>query len=167
MKKITLIALFGLLFLTTTAFSLHKFYMAVYQINYAPQKKMLQITSRIFIDDLNSALEKKYNRKLHLEDDKEIPEESILLKKYLAEHFSLKVNGQSKTMNFLSKELDGDVLICYWNIKDIKQIKALEIYNSVMTDWNSEQQNIIHISILGKKNSLLFKDSSTNNMLKY
>jgi hypothetical protein len=167
MKKITLIALFGLLFLTTTAFSLHKFYMAVYQINYAPQKKMLQITSRIFIDDLNSALEKKYNRKLHLEDEKEIPEESILLKKYLAEHFSLKVNGQSKTMNFLSKELDGDVLICYWNIKDIKQIKALEIYNSVMTDWNSEQQNIIHISILGKKNSLLFKDSSTNNMLKY
>ena len=167
MKKITLIALFGLLFLTTTAFGLHKFYMAVYQINYAPEKKMIQITSRIFIDDLNSALEKKYNRKLYLGTEKETPEELILLKKYLADHFSLKVNGQSKTMNFLSKELDGDVLICYWNIKDIKQIKALEIYNSVLTDWNSDQQNLMHITVFDTKNSLLFTDSSTNNMLKY
>ena len=167
MKKITLIALFGLLFLTTTAFGLHKFYMAVYQINYAPEKKMLQITSRIFIDDLNNALEKKYKKKLYFDNEKETTEESILLKKYLAEHLSLKVNGQSKTMNFLSKELDGDVLICYWNIKDIKQVKDLEIYNSVLTDWNSEQQNIIHVTILGTKSSLLFTDSSTNNMLKY
>jgi hypothetical protein len=30
----------------------------IYQVNYAPDKKMLQITSRIFIDDLNKALEK-------------------------------------------------------------------------------------------------------------
>jgi hypothetical protein len=167
MKKTIFYALFGLLFLTTTAFGLHKFYMSVYQINYAPEKKMLQITSRIFIDDLNKALEKKYNKKLYLGTEKETSEESILLKKYLAEHFSLKVNGQSKTMNFLSKELDGDVLICYWNIKEIKHINSLEIYNSVLMDWNSDQQNMMHITVLGTKKSLLFTDSSTNNVLKY
>lgn len=167
MKKTILIALFGLLFLTTTAFGIHKFYMSVYQINYAPEKKMLQITSRIFIDDLNNALEKKYNKKLYLGTEKETPDELILLKKYLADHFSLKVNGQSKTMNFLSTEMDGDVLICYWNIKGINKINSLEIYNSVLMDWNSDQQNMMHITVLGIKKSLLFTDSSTNNVLKY
>jgi hypothetical protein len=167
MKKTILYTFFGLLILTTSAFSVHKFYMAIYQVNYAPQKKMLQITSRIFVDDLNKALEKKYNKKLNLGNEKEAAEDIVLLKKYLAENFSIKVNGQSKPMTFLSKELDGDVLVCYSNIKGIPKINSLEISNSVLIDWNSEQQNITHITVLGIKNSILFTDSSSNGMLKY
>lgn len=167
MKKTILVALFGLLFLTLTAFSVHKFYMAVYQVNYAPEKKMLQITSRIFIDDLNKALEKKYNKKLYLGTEKESPEELILLKKYLAENFSIKVNEKSKPMNFLSKELEGDVLVCYWNVKEITKINSLEIYNTVLMNWNSEQQNILHVTVLGTKNSLLFTSSTSIGLLKY
>jgi len=60
-----------------------------------------------------------------------------------------------------------DVLICYMNIKEIKQIKTLEIYNAVLTDWNSDQQNLMHLTISGTKKSFLFTDSSTNNVLKY
>jgi hypothetical protein len=37
-----------------------------YQVNYAPDKKMLQITSRIFIDDLNKALEKNTIEAFHI-----------------------------------------------------------------------------------------------------
>lgn len=167
MKKTILVALFGLLFLTLTSFSVHKFYVAVYQVNYAPEKKMLQITSRIFIDDLNKALEKKYNKKLYLGTEKESPEELILLKKYLAENFSIKVNEKSKPMNFLSKELEGDVLVCYWNVKEITKINSLEIYNTVLMNWNSEQQNILHVTVLGTKNSLLFTSSTSIGLLKY
>ncbi|MFE3870028.1 DUF6702 family protein [Flavobacterium sp. ZS1P70] len=167
MKKIILYTFFGLLILTTSAFSVHKFYMAIYQVNYAPEKKMLQITSRIFVDDLNKALEKKYNKKLNLGTEKEASEEVILLKKYLAENFSIKVNGQSKPMTFLSKEVDGDVLVCYSNIKGVSKIYSVEISNSVLIDWSSEQQNITHITVLGTKNSILFTDSSRNGVLKY
>ena len=141
--------------------------MAIYQVNYAPEKKMLQITSRIFVDDLNKALEKKYNKKVNLGTEKEASEEVILLKKYLAENFSIKVNGQSKPMTFLSKEVDGDVLVCYSNIKGVSKIYSLEISNSVLIDWSSEQQNITHITVLGTKNSILFTDSSRNGVLKY
>ena len=167
MKKIILYAFFGLLVMSLTSFEVHKFYMAIFQVNYAPEKKMLQITSRIFIDDLNKALEKKYNKKLYLGTEKETPEDVVLLKKYFAENFSVKVNGQTKTVNFLSKELDGDVLVCYCNSKEISKIKTLEIFNSILIDWNSEQQNITHITVLGIKNSVLFTDSSRTEMLKY
>ncbi len=167
MKKSIIIAFLGLLFLSLTAFNVHKFYMGMYQVNYAPEKKTIEITSRIFIDDLNKAIEKKYHKKVSLGAEKENPEDLILLQKYISSHFSIKVNEQSQTMNFLSKEMEGDVLICYWKIKDIKEIKSLQIYNAVLTDWNSEQQNIVHLNVLGKKNSFLFTDSSTNNVLKY
>ena len=167
MKKQILYPLFALLFLTTSAFTLHKFYMAVYQINYAPEKKMLQITSRIFIDDLNKTLEKKYNKKFNLGDENDSAEESVLVKEYLASHFSIKVNNQSKPMNFLSKELDDDVLVCYWNIKGISKINSLEIYNTVLTDWLPDQKNLVHVTVLGVKNSFLFTNSTSTEMLKY
>jgi hypothetical protein len=167
MKKTILYTFFGLLFLSLTAFSIHKFYMGIYQVNYAPEKKMLQITSRIFIDDLNDALGKKYNKKVYLGTEKESPEEMILLKKYFLEKFSVKVNGQSKLINFMSKELEGDILICYCNVKEIAKINSLEIFNTVLIDWNTEQQNITHINVLGEKKSILFTDSNRNGMLKY
>lgn len=141
--------------------------MGIYQVNYAPDKKMLQITSRIFVDDLNNALEKKYTKKLNLGTDKESSEELVLLKKYMSEKFSLKVNGELKPIQFLSKELDGDVMVCYWNIREVSKIKSIEVYNAVLVDWNSEQQNITHFSVNKIKNSFLFTNSSTREVLKY
>ena len=141
--------------------------MAIYQVNYAPEKKMLQITSRIFIDDLNKTLEKKYNKKLNLGTNKETAEEIVLVKKYLAQNFIIKVNGQTKPITFLSKELDGDVLVCYSNITGISKITSLEISNSILLDWNTEQQNITHVKVLEIKNSILFTDSFRDELLKY
>ena len=71
----------------------HKFYVAIYQINYAPQKKMIQITARLFIDDLNDALENKFHKKTFLGTDKETLEEEALMKKYIAEKWSAKTDG--------------------------------------------------------------------------
>ena len=167
MKKTILITFFGLLFLTLTSFSVHKFYVALYQVNYAPEKKMLQITTRLFIDDLNATLAKKYQKKINLGSEKETEEDLNLFKKYFAEKFSIKVNGQTKPILFLSKEIEGDVLICYFSIKDIHHIKALEIYNSVITDTNSEQQNIMHFNVSGIKNTLLLTESNSKGLLKY
>lgn len=167
MKKVIIYGLLGLFLVSLSSFGVHKFYMAIYQINFAPEKKMLQITSRIFLDDFNGALTKKYNKKTFLGTDKESVEDVNLLKKYLAENFAIKVNGQTKTMNFLSKEMDDDVLVCYLNVKEISKINTLEIHNSVLIDCFAEQQNIVHLAAFGTKKSFLFTETSTKQVLKY
>jgi hypothetical protein len=160
-----LILLFAIF--SMSSFVVHKFYMGIYQINYAPEKKMLQITTRIFVDDLNKAIEKKYNKAIFLGSEKESSESVNLLKKYLSDNFNLKVNGQNKAMNFLSKEMDGDVLVCYLNIKDISKISTLEINNSVLIESFAEQQNIVHLTANNVKKSFLFTETSTKEVLKY
>ena len=167
MKKTILFTFFGLIFLTTTSFTVHKFFVALYQVNYVPQKKMLQITARIFVDDLNAAIGKKYTKKVNLGSEKETGEDLILLKKYLSEKLVIKVNGQTKSMLFLSKELEGDILICYLSVKDISKINAIETYNSMIVEGNNEQQNIMHFNVNGVKNSILFTESTSKGMLKY
>lgn len=167
MKKTILITFFGLLFLTLTSFSVHKFYVALYQVNYAPEKKMLQITTRIFVDDLNNAIGKRYTKKSNLGSENETVEDLNLLKRYFGEKLSFNVNGQVRHMLFLSKEMEGVVLICYFTIKEIKKINSLEIYNSIITEGISEQQNIMHFNVLGTKNTLLFTESTSKGVLKY
>lgn len=166
MKKRIVFPLLVVLCLTLLSFNFHKFYVSIYQINYAPEKKMLQITSRIFNDDLNTVLYKQYGKKTFLGEPNETPEDVILMKKYILEHLSIKVNGQQKTINYLSKELESNVLICYYNIKEISKIKTLEIQNTVLFDLNSEQQNIIQTNFNGKKQSLLLTSDNIRGMLK-
>lgn len=168
MKNKLVYCLLTVLFVLSSAFTFHKFYVGVFQVNYAAEKKMLQITSRIFIDDLNNAMEKKYHKKTFVGTSKETQEDIDLFKKYLSENFSIKVNGQLKTITFLSKEVEADdVLVCYSRIKDIEKFKTLEISNTILVDWNSEQQNITHISAFDTKKSVLFTQSSRKEVLKY
>ncbi|MEP6931449.1 MAG: DUF6702 family protein [Flavobacterium sp.] len=168
MKNKLVYPLIGILFLSLSAFAFHKFYMGVFQVNYVTEKKMIQITSRIFVDDLNNGMEKKYHKKTYVGTERETEADIDLLKKYLADNFSVKINGLSKPITFLSKEVEaGDVLVCYSRIKDIDKFKTIEISNTILVDWNGQQQNITHVSAFGTKKSVLFTESSRKEVLKY
>ncbi|HRM13923.1 MAG TPA: hypothetical protein PLV47_13395, partial [Flavobacterium sp.] len=113
------------------------------------------------------AIGKKYTKKSNLGSENETVEDLNLLKRYFGEKLSFNVNGQVRHMLFLSKEMEGDVLICYFTIKEVKKINSLEIYNSIITEGISEQQNIMHFNVLGTKNTLLFTESTSKGVLKY
>jgi 3'-phosphoadenosine 5'-phosphosulfate sulfotransferase len=146
-------------------FGLHKYYISIYQIDYISNKKRVEITARIFADDLNNALEKKYNKTSYLGSDKETPEDLVLLKKYFAEKFVVKINGQNKKVQFLFKELETNVVICYLKIENISKISNFELNNSILLETNSEQQNLIQYNINTKKGSLVFTTDNFNQKL--
>lgn len=166
MKKGCKIVIICFLIVTLSSFAMHKFYVSIYQINYAQEKKMLQITSRIFVDDLNNILKIKYNQKTNLGEPNESVNDIALMKKYIFENFTIKVNGQSKAITLANKEMEGNVLICYYNIKDVSKIKSLEIHNAVLHDYVEDQQNIIQIKLYGKKESMLFTPGNAKGLLK-
>lgn len=144
----------------------HKYYMAIYQVDFVPQKKRIQVTSRIFVDDLNSALEKKFRVKSNIGFSQETPQEEANLKKYLAENFIIKVNGVAKPMTYLSKELEANVMICYFRIPEISKINSLEIENSLLMEWNSDQQNIIQANLNGEKQTVMLTSDNYKRTLK-
>jgi hypothetical protein len=159
--------LFTSILFLLVSFEMHKFYVSIYQINYVSEKKMLQITSRIFVDDLNKVLSEKYAAKTFLGEKEESQKDIDLLKKYMAEKMKIKVNGKYKSINFANKEMEGNVLICYYNAKEVPKMKSLEIENSALLELNDEQQNIIHVNNGGIKNSFLFSGANVKGMLKY
>ena len=165
MRKIFYLGTIGLIFLALSSFAWHKFYVSIYQIEHNPEKKRLQVTTRIFMDDLNAVLYKNYNIRTHIGEENETPEDVVLMNKYLLKHFKIQVNGKSKPLNYRSKELEANVIICYYTLIAIPSIKKIEVENSILMDLTSEQQNIIQATINGKKESLLLTSKKTKGVL--
>lgn len=166
MKKTIKATLFLIFLVSLTSMSLHKFYVSVNQIDFVPKKKALEITSRIFIDDLDLALEKKFKKKVYLATSKETSDAKELLQKYFNEKLAIKVNGQQKQIHFLGKEVEENVLICYFNVKDVSKVSSLEVKNTILMELY-EQQHIYHSSVSGKKQSLLLTNDRNSGVLNY
>lgn len=163
MKK----ALFlSLLLVLLTSFSMHKFYVSIFQIEFAPEKKRIEITTRIFTDDLNKALKIKFAKESHIGESAETPEDIALMNQYLMKCFTIKVNGVAKPFIYVNKELENNVVIGYYKINDVAKITSLEIQNTALTDVFSDQQNIIQTTFNGKKQSLLLTNENISGVLK-
>lgn len=162
------IAIYFLLMATVMclSFGIHKFYTAIYQLEFVPKKQMLQVTARIFNDDLNAALENKFHTRIFLGTDKETPDDLVYLKKYLNEKFILKINGQNRPLQFHSKEVEDNVVICYLSCKEVTKINTLGVENTILIEIHPEQQNIIQANFNGKKSSLLLNSQTFKGMLK-
>ena len=150
-----------------SSMALHKFYMAVFQMEYVPAKKVVQMTSRIFIDDLEIALVKKYNKKFYLGTPTEIDGADEYLKQYLIEKIKIRINGKEGSIAYLGKETEDDVLICYYTIPAKGDIKSIEVGNTTLFEMFPDQQNIIHTKINSNKKSLLLTNDNPKGLLKF
>ncbi len=165
-NKIKIIS-FLFLFLIVSSFTIHKFYVSVTQIDYVDKKGRVEITSRIFIDDLNKALEKRYNKKIYLASNREIEGAENFVEKYLNEKIRININNKLSEIHFLGTEIDNDVLICYLKVNFSEKITTFEIENSVLTEIFKEQQNLLHTDINNKKSSFLLTNTDQTALLKF
>ena len=166
MNKIKL-SLLAVVFILSSAFVFHKFYVGVFQVDYFKEKKAVQITTRLFIDDLEKALHKKYNKHFYITTKDEVADANTYIAKYLDEKLKIKINNKIQSIQFLTKEQEENIVICYLKINFKDNIKDLEITNSVLTDVFTEQQNLAHLNINGNKKTILFTNTETNQKLKY
>jgi len=145
----------------------HKFYVAVFNLEYVPQKKVVQMTSRVFVDDLEAALVKKFKKKFYLGTSRELPESKDYIKNYFTEKVHVRLNNTARAITFLGKETEDDMLICYFTIPAETPFSSLQMKNTVLFEIFDEQQNIIHASVNRNKKSLLLTNDKTEGTLDY
>ena len=165
-----LLATFLILFLSLiTMAGAHKFYVSVTNVEYAEKDQAFQITSRLFIDDLETALNARYEVDAKLATEQEIEQSNELIKKYLNTKVSIKINGQERNFVFLGKEYKDDLVVCYMEISDIvlDELKSIEIRNDLLTEFFEEQQNVVHLKIGESKKSFILVRENNKGMLNF
>ena len=158
MKKISLI----FVFLFFCGFINHKYYVSTSLFNFN-DSNAIEITIRIFKDDLNSLFEKQYSDKLI--SDLNSPIIQSLISSYLENNIGVYFDNIKYQPSFLGSEGKNDLIICYLEIKKIPVSDSIKIENNILFDLFLDQKNIIHIKKNNEKQSfILTKESSQYNL---
>lgn len=142
-----------LISLCILAAPLHDFHTSVMQIDHNEKNRSLEITVRLFTDDLCLALENSGAPKMELGTQSELPSANEYIETYLKEHLSLTVNGKKVGYNYLGKEAQLDATWCYLEVEKVGNVKNLEIENSIMLREFDDQTNLVNLNIKGRKKS--------------
>ncbi len=133
---------------------IHPFYVSVCEIYHNPRTEALEISMKIFIDDLELAIQKSAdaNFKISESSDKSVIEKEV--EKYLENKFIIEIDSKIPEKKLIGFELDKDAIICYIEIKNIKQISNIRIYNSILTEVYEDQINLTHFQYRDQLKSL-------------
>jgi len=165
LKKFALILLLPLLAFTAA----HKFYVSVTNVVYSEKDTSLQITSRMFIDDMEQVIEERYELNTQLASENEHENTDALIEKYIRAKFVVKTNGTVADFNFIGKKYDDDMIVCYLEIPEVSldDLKSIEVQNEVLHDLFEEQQNIVHLKFNQKKRSFVLIRENNKGMLNF
>lgn len=162
-KTVFVLLLFPLLISSTS----HKFYVSTTNIEFVKEKESLQIITKIFTEDIEQALQARYNPSITLDSKKETETDESYLKKYLLQKIKIEVNGVPVIPTYLGKEYDIDIAKIYLEIENVSELQSLEIENKVLIDMFSEQQNIIHLTTPENRRSLILDKSNPKGVLNF
>tara|TARA_R110002073_G_scaffold8207_1_gene45596 strand:+ start:45852 stop:46349 length:498 start_codon:yes stop_codon:yes gene_type:complete len=161
-KQLLILLLFPLV-----AFTAHKYYLSLTQIEYSQKEKSLQIIINVFMDDIETALNKDYNIDLQLTTKKELTNSDEYFKKYLQEKLTFKNKEGSLNFNYLGKEYEGDLVYFYLEIKNVNNPNFLEVSNKILIKHFPEQQNIVKMKIEKKRRSKILNKKNDKALLKF
>lgn len=162
-KKIYLL----LLIIPLLSFSMHKYYISLTEINFVKEKKSVQIIMNVFMDDIEVALNKANNIDLQLTTKKELPNNDVYFSNYLKNNFSIKINDKKVNYTYIGKEYEGDIIYFYLEIKEIENVKSIEITNKVLISDFPKQENMIKINLEKEKKSVLLTKKNDKALLKF
>ncbi|MFV8224853.1 DUF6702 family protein [Christiangramia aquimixticola] len=152
-------------FFLFSSFSLkdHETYLSVTEIEYKSEKNSLQVISRVFIDDMENVLSKRYGKEVSLSYKQDLKTHKNLLQKYFSKKLVVIVEGKPVELKLLGSKFDADQIVLFLEGVDINSFKKVEIENLLLTDLFDNQKNIVHVKKGDNIESmLLMKDKSSN-----
>jgi len=149
-------------------FLLHDFHVSICEIEYDQERKALEVTHKLFLDDLEQNLRKwSGNGNIDVINPKDKVVFQKLLGSYILENFDMWANDKKLEMTYLGSEIEADVMYAYIDIVDLKKFKSLKIKNTIFMNIFADQTNIVHIEVDKETKSLKLDKKSPNGRLQY
>jgi hypothetical protein len=132
----------------------HKYYVSTSLFNFT-ENNSLQVTLRIFKDDLSNAISKNYLSESS--DDLDLIDKFYFNK--LEDYFNLNLNvlieNKKIKLNLLGLETKNDMYVCFLEIENLESFTTLSLENKILFEIFKDQQNIIHVKKNSKKRSFI------------
>ena len=131
----------------------HPFFVSVTEINHNAKTKSIEISTKIFFDDLEADLEESYKLKLDIIKPTDKTQLDKCLADYIRKSLIVKIDGKTYTANYIGYEIQGEAAWCYLEIPKINKVGTIEINNSILYNLRKEQINMLNVTVGGKRQS--------------
>lgn len=135
--------------------AIHPLHVTVTEIEMDEKEKQLEITMRVFVDDLEQAMRNDLKQPdldiLKLTTGQTVDQ---MVSNYLKSHFKLSLDTKNQEIKYLGHEIDGDAFIFYLEVAHVKKWKTIRLLNNSMTETFDDQSNLVHVSVNGTIHSL-------------
>ncbi len=127
-----------------TSFLLHPYYMSVTELEFKPAEKEIQISTKIFIDDLEFALQEEYKTKVEILNAANKKKNEALLNQFFQKHLKLSVDGKPVSYQLIGFEREEEAIWTYLVVKNISKLKSATVFIDLLYNYRDDQINIIH-----------------------
>lgn len=132
----------------------HPFHVSVSDIKYKEEQKAIQISTRIFLDDLEVSLRNfSGDEKLNITAKEEWVFVNEELEKYVLENLKLSDDKGEMESKYIGAEIEDDVMWIYVEIEKVRKLKTIKVWNSLLVESFGDQENLIHFRAFDKVKS--------------
>lgn len=129
----------------------HKYYVSNTLIEHDVISGNLEITVKLFTDDMERSLTDTTMHRLFLGEVRELPYAADSLKSYVLNHFSLTVNLRPASVHYLGREYVNDMVYCYLEVASVPDFQSIEVHNRLLCETFPGQKNVVELSAAGWK----------------
>jgi len=131
----------------------HPFYASVTEVKFNAPEQLVEISCKIFADDLEAALKKANNIHVDLSDEKmKAPADKMILD-YISGHLRFRIDGKEPAFEYVGREKENDAVWIYFQIQHVAAIKKMEITNSILYEMFDSEVNIMHAMVGNNRQS--------------
>ncbi len=138
--------------------TVHDFHLSKTEMRYKEDISTIQISTHIFIDDLEEILSIQGYTDLSLFTEKEDPEAEQIIYDYIKSNLLLEVDGREMEFVWVGKEISDDLAAvwCYLEIPDTQILNNVQLVNRVLHDLYDDQKNVVSFQINSQKKEHMF-----------
>lgn len=148
------------------AFLPHDFHVSMMEIEQNQENGRLEMTVKLFTDDLEKALEEEGVLDLHLGDYKENEDADYYISAYLEKKLDIEPDSIPVYWHMIGKEVELDVTWCYLETDSVPPLERLYISNYIFTDIFDDQKNIVK-SRQAKGSGLILNESQNEGYINW
>jgi hypothetical protein len=142
-------------FLVSFCAQAHPYHTSIGEMHYNPKSQSLEISLKVFTDDLEKSLSETVKKPVILSQKAEIKNQIAIL---LKNSFAIEQAGKALPQQFIGLEAEKDTYWLYLEVKVKPELLSeLKIRNQLLMETFPDQMNILNLEIKGQKKTLLFR----------
>jgi hypothetical protein len=132
---------------------LHPFYVSVTEIKHDAATNELQISSRIFADDLENVLKKQSRQAVDITHPSNRAQTDSLIAAYISKHLLITVDGKAVKLHYIGYKIEEEAAWCFLEAENIKPFKQVHIKDDILYSEHPNQINMIHVILHDERKS--------------